>query len=366
MNRSKKNKSNRETHQSSLQADLETLELVNGYDYVQLRISFKPDLYPFYPPRVRVVRPRLAGITPQALAAHPTLHLKNWQPFTATSGVLLFLQNFLQKHARVDLECDLNCLDMTETSLEGSYCDHPSLLESTLAKLAACGTSKGNPITPAAYEGMYGQTVENVEFGMDADTSTTNAFGDVGEDDVDLTTTEKDSEAVRLNTQRKEIADKKSETWAKGTGYGHDGSGKLSSGGTGTGDGDGAPVRNWDATAARVAQSAEDGVVRTLIEETVCLIRIGVGVGVGSAAMVGGAAMAGGEDGGASCSGNGAIDARASAVHDNQPATATTNRFTKGTRLSSYPNPAVHVLPLTLVTVVYTSRYIRTRRDDYL
>ena len=76
--------------------------------------------------------------------------------------------------------------------------------------------------------------------------------------------------------------------------------------------------------------------------------------------------MAGGEDGGASYSGNGAIDARASAVHDNQPATATTNRFTKGTRLSSYPNPAVHVLPLTLVTVVYTSRYTRTRRDDYL
>ena len=42
-----------------LRDDLELLEAVNGYGEVQMRVSFMPDLYPFYPPRVRVVRPRL-------------------------------------------------------------------------------------------------------------------------------------------------------------------------------------------------------------------------------------------------------------------------------------------------------------------
>jgi len=33
------------------------LEAVNGYGYVQLRLHFKADLYPFYPPRVSLVGP---------------------------------------------------------------------------------------------------------------------------------------------------------------------------------------------------------------------------------------------------------------------------------------------------------------------
>ena len=65
-----------------LRDDLELLEAVNGYGEVQMRVSFMPDLYPFYPPRVRVVRPRLKGIAASALAAHPAFHLRQWRPFT--------------------------------------------------------------------------------------------------------------------------------------------------------------------------------------------------------------------------------------------------------------------------------------------
>lgn len=32
-----------------------------GYDYVELRVAFKEDLHPFYPPSIAVVRPRLHG-----------------------------------------------------------------------------------------------------------------------------------------------------------------------------------------------------------------------------------------------------------------------------------------------------------------
>ena len=46
----------RPTAPGRLRDDLELLEAVNGYGEVVMRVSFMPDLYPFYPPRVRVVR----------------------------------------------------------------------------------------------------------------------------------------------------------------------------------------------------------------------------------------------------------------------------------------------------------------------
>ena len=85
---------------SGLAEDLETLEAVNGYGYVQLRLHFMADLYPFYPPRVELVRPKLAGIIPGAMTAHPRLHLRNWQPFRPIKSVIEHLRAFLQKFAR--------------------------------------------------------------------------------------------------------------------------------------------------------------------------------------------------------------------------------------------------------------------------
>ena len=270
--------SSRDSSRDCLRSDLETLEAVNGYDYVQVRASFKPDLYPFYPPRVKVVRPKLKGSVPFALTAHPKFHLKNWQPFTGTADVLLFTRDFLKKNARVDLECSLNDPEQFPAP-HGAYADHLSLLETTLANLAACGTSRGNPITPDAYAELYeqqsgsekGKEKESSEALQEALPSTfADSIGD------GTATHEKDSEAERLNSERKDAADAKKEAWAKGTGYGFDSS--KASGGSNQNDGGGSPVakQNWDANAARLAQSAEDAVVRNLIEETTSLIRIGV------------------------------------------------------------------------------------------
>ena len=61
---------------SDLAEDLDTLDAVNGYRYVQIRLHFMADLYPFYPPRVTLVRPKLGGMVPGAMAAHPRLHLR--------------------------------------------------------------------------------------------------------------------------------------------------------------------------------------------------------------------------------------------------------------------------------------------------
>ena len=131
-----------------LRDDLELLEAVNGYGEVQMRVSFMPDLYPFYPPRVRVVRPRLKGIAAGALAAHPAFHLRQWRPFTPAATVVKFARDFLVRcDARVDLECDGNDPVAFPDPVHGAYADHPSRLESA-ARLAAAAPAAGRPSRP--------------------------------------------------------------------------------------------------------------------------------------------------------------------------------------------------------------------------
>ena len=137
---------------SDLAEDLDTLDAVNGYRYVQIRLHFMADLYPFYPPRVTLVRPKLGGMVPGAMAAHPRLHLRNWQPFRPIKSVIEHLRAFLQKFARVDLASELNEI---ERFPEGAYVDDVSRLETSLARLAACGTSCGGPLIPSRYLDMY-------------------------------------------------------------------------------------------------------------------------------------------------------------------------------------------------------------------
>jgi hypothetical protein len=47
---------------SQLYTDLLKLKARYGYGYVELEFKFLMDLYPFYPPSVRLVRPRLTTL----------------------------------------------------------------------------------------------------------------------------------------------------------------------------------------------------------------------------------------------------------------------------------------------------------------
>ena len=301
---------------AGIREDLDLLEAVNGYGHVQVRVSFMPDLYPFYPPRVRVVRPRLKGIVASALAAHPAFHLRRWRPFTPAAAVAKFARDFLARcDARVDLECDGNDLSCFPDPSHGAYADHPSRLESALARLAACGTSRGSPITPAAYAAAYaaakgavlssGETELPGRAARDSDDSDpeagppgsrTDAAAKEASSFADLLK-EKDGDsgadaegaraaAARNKEKRAETAEVgRARAWAKGTGYGYDaggsggGAGGGGSGGVNETTVDGGKSTRWDASAAREAQSAEDAVVQALVAETTALIRVGAGDG---------------------------------------------------------------------------------------
>ena len=121
-----------------MRQDLELLDAVNGYSHVHLKLHFKADLYPFYPPRVSLVRPKLSGVVPGAVIAHPRLRLRNWQPFRPISSVIEHLRTFLERFARVDLASASSSLDWSSSyappgNLRSSFI---SLARSTRANLS--------------------------------------------------------------------------------------------------------------------------------------------------------------------------------------------------------------------------------------
>ena len=99
-----------------------------------LRLRFKADLFPFFPPSVELVRPRLLGAARSALASHPLLRLGGWDPMTSAAALLERLRRFLERTARVDVECSAND---PRASPGGAHCDPLSLLDGALAHLGA-------------------------------------------------------------------------------------------------------------------------------------------------------------------------------------------------------------------------------------
>ncbi len=63
---------------------------------MQLRVSFKRGLHPFYPPAIQIVRPHFLMPIPGAVASHPMLKLSNWQPMRALREVFEEIKTFLE------------------------------------------------------------------------------------------------------------------------------------------------------------------------------------------------------------------------------------------------------------------------------
>eukprot|EP00775_Hariotina_reticulata_P010405 gene10405-10563_t len=70
---------------------------------IQLRFTFMRGLHPFYPPRLEVVQPHLSAPLPGALASHPLLQLRHWDPWLNMSQLLDKLREFLEVHGSVDV-----------------------------------------------------------------------------------------------------------------------------------------------------------------------------------------------------------------------------------------------------------------------
>jgi hypothetical protein len=75
-----------------------------------------PGLHPFYPPALQLLRPRLAGPVPAALASHPALRLDHWDPWRTQKQLLQLLRGFLGVRAALrplgTADCSAACPGM--------------------------------------------------------------------------------------------------------------------------------------------------------------------------------------------------------------------------------------------------------------
>jgi baculoviral IAP repeat-containing protein 6 len=76
--------------------DLRELDRQHGRNHVCLRLRFKRGLHPFFPPQVQLLRPRIVGPVPGALASHPMLQLSTWDPWRSQRDLLEQLCLFLE------------------------------------------------------------------------------------------------------------------------------------------------------------------------------------------------------------------------------------------------------------------------------
>ncbi|PSN58000.1 hypothetical protein C0J52_08097 [Blattella germanica] len=97
--------------QGKLDQDLQQLNQLYGYNYVELQLDFTMDLYPFYPPVVKVVRPRLQGSMMLRVASMDMLKLSHWNPARDMRSVLQEIKDYLSTWARLDLKSERNDLE---------------------------------------------------------------------------------------------------------------------------------------------------------------------------------------------------------------------------------------------------------------
>jgi hypothetical protein len=90
---------------SPLQADLARLSRETGQPAaLELELAFTPDMHPFYPVFVKVVRPRFEGVVAEAVMTHPAMTLQGWDPMKPVKWLLRLVQSYLEKHGRVAFE----------------------------------------------------------------------------------------------------------------------------------------------------------------------------------------------------------------------------------------------------------------------
>lgn len=121
-----------------LDEDFTALKEMHGYDYIELQLDFSMDLYPFFPPLVKVIRPRLQGSMMLRVTTMEILKLTYWDPARDMKSVLTDIKSFLNIWARLDLTSERN--DMSRYP-DGAYID----IEHHLLRLALV-----SEITPRA------------------------------------------------------------------------------------------------------------------------------------------------------------------------------------------------------------------------
>jgi baculoviral IAP repeat-containing protein 6 len=173
---------------SRLARDLLELKEKHGYAYVELDVTYKMDLYPFFPPFVKLLRPRFHGFMMGAVASSGLFKLSLWDPVRPASQTITLLRDALQRDGAVDVGSTANDL---VAFADGAY----TPIEHALLRLQLLSE------VPARASTL-------LDVGLENDKDSAKARG-----------------AAAASSSSAAAAGAGKEAWAKGTGYGYHGAG---------------------------------------------------------------------------------------------------------------------------------------------
>ncbi|CAM9420362.1 unnamed protein product [Chrysoparadoxa australica] len=232
-----------------LASDLAALKSKFGYSYVDLELTFTIDLYPFYPPLVKLVRPHFEGFMVGRVAGMDFLQLSNWSPIRGMKSVLHGIKRALETWGRIDLESPLNDIVAHPA---GSYTE----LEHILTKLGQVTEMSPKslhvPEDENSWKQLDVQEIEEIKMGEDQSQQLAFAAPAGAKANQGTAAASAAAVAAPLGNQKQgsNRGPVKMHYWSKGTGYGHS-SAKSS----------------WDVKAYLAAQKQKDCLLMELLEQ---------------------------------------------------------------------------------------------------
>jgi len=95
---------------SNLHDDMLALNRQHGYNYVELELNFLVDIFPFFPPTVKLIRPRIENFVFARIVTMPELQLSQWNPTSKIADLLTKIKILLETYGRVDSTNPVNNL----------------------------------------------------------------------------------------------------------------------------------------------------------------------------------------------------------------------------------------------------------------
>jgi len=187
---------------------LQQIKQKYGYDFVELDVSFTFDLYPFYPPLVKLVRPRFHGFMMGRVTCMDLLKLSHWDPVKDMRFVLTEIRNMVREIGKLDSDNLFNDVGMFP---EGAYTE----LEYLLLRLELLSEQQSRAASRFADERAKRKINEEQLKKMEEK-----------EEVIQIKKKKEDTKDSQKEKEKKKVKEifptsPSSTYWAKGTGYGH-------------------------------------------------------------------------------------------------------------------------------------------------
>jgi baculoviral IAP repeat-containing protein 6 len=79
-----------------------------GYNYIEIHIYFDKLFFPNYPPKIKVIRPRLSDSLMTRITNSKQFNLDYWLPTTSMQSIVERLFKIIEKHGKIQFNTDLN------------------------------------------------------------------------------------------------------------------------------------------------------------------------------------------------------------------------------------------------------------------